>query len=344
MAFPRDLLIELERQITAVETDRDSAAAACDVAEARIVSLEAENATLRAEVADLRPKPPRPPMAVGAAVQGGLPAGFKAFEDTILGARAGARRWFDTNQIDSTSLRTQLAFDAGRVRAYSFKATATYLNDSHLELIRAANAADGFPTYLCLQHEAERPDKGNTPAAMRAQFDTWITKIRTYCQRIAPHAPTSLGIVPTVIYMSYLERDRSAATSTGDWFPTVDIGGDIPVCLGLDPYDQGNQELRELYTPTLDLWRAGGGTLWAITETGSHRLDDTDRARWITEGFRDAYDDGCLFITWFQNNVEGANVGEGWSIERLELDDGGRPVPAPKSLAAFKAFVPAFTG
>lgn len=272
-------------------------------------------------------------MYVGASLTDQAQATQTKFETAVLGGKtSGVARRFDSSGVDAATLKSWLAIDTGkRHRNYSFKGTAIELTDAILDLI----PSDGFETILTLQHESERPDKANDPVAMRSEFNMWITKIRAYVRRTGKKF-----IVPGVIYMSWLERDASATTTTADWFPTVPLDGDVPVYLGVDPYDNGGKfELKALYSPTLMLWKAHSGVRWGITEVGTHRTDDADRARWIIEGFKAAFADGAEDICWFNNDV-GTNAGDGWQIEKI---DNAHPT-APLSVAAFKSFVPYIEG
>lgn len=306
----RDATIEAKNQLIGSLTGELSAATA-------------EIDRLQARVDELEGTPPPPPkriMYVGSSVQAKntTQAAAIATLEKALGKRLGVRREFDGDGVDPAWIAAAAALDQGRAQIYSHKGKVSQLTKASYDAL----PADGFPTWWVLQHEAERAEKNNSPAAMRAEFNTWIEKIRAFNQ-----ASGRTDVFPAVCYTGYLDRDNSATTTTRDWMPTVDLTG---VVFLIDPYDpNGKKTLRQQYSPALAAARAHGFTRWGIAETGTHR-DDAARAAWIRQGIPDAFADGCEVLCWFHSDV-GGNAGTGWYLDGKE------------TLAAFASFLPAVT-
>jgi hypothetical protein len=178
----------------------------------------------------------------------------------------------------------------------------------------ASVPADGFHTWVTINHEPENDGDDLTPELFREKLAVMLQEIR---------ATGRSDIHPGVVLMTWLERDDDPNTSSTVWFP------DEPEAftLGLDPYDTcGCRPFPELVEPTLALWRQAGGVDWAITETGTKQTGDAG-AVWI-DGMFDfcRADVDCLGPMWFHAAV--GSRGPWW------LDD-------PTMQAAFGAQVAA---
>lgn len=281
-----DLLVT-QRADAQVEVDRYAAEA---------TRLAAENVALRARIAELEgeepepPTPTRPPMLVGATVDaksGQTKAAAIAAFETDTGAKLGVRRSF-TGTFPTSIKNHDANADVGvRASVLSIKGTPTAAKfDTFLKTF----PVDGHTRWVVWQHEPENDGGTMTPAYFKQGCDL-------LAERIA--ATKRTDIVPTLVLMSWLERDTSTSTSSAQWFPSDPAAW----CLALDPYDpNNNRSLQQQTEPTLKLWRQAGGKRWGIGETGTHRTGAAGVA-WIREGLAWALRESAEFVCYFHSAV-----------------------------------------
>jgi hypothetical protein len=240
--------------------------------------------------------PPKPTFVAGAAVQPVMVGGTmqtwsqatSALETLIQQPIAIARR-FSPDFPRTFPETPEFAVDTGvRHRFISVKGSPS-LDD--WERFLDSVPADGFHTWVTINHEPENDGDGLTPELFREKLALMLEAIR---------ATGRSDVHPAFVLMTWLERDDDPSTSSTVWFP------DEPAAftLGLDPYDTcGCRPFPELVEPTLALWRQAGGVDWAITETGTKQTGDAG-ATWI-DGMFDycRADVDCLGPMWFHAAV-----------------------------------------
>ena len=243
-------------------------------------ALEAEIAALKAAQTPLKSK-----MLMGATID--KRNSSNAAERTAFEAKTGplqCRRVFLQGAPTQTNLAAALAQDMeSNHRVLSYKGDAT---DDVLRSI----PQDGFRTWLVKWHEPENDGGTHTAAWFRAQTDAHIAQVKRLGRP---------DLIPAFVLMGWLERDANAATTSADWFPADKTG----VVLLLDPYDPNNRlTLAQATKPTLDLWRAKGGTRWGIAETATHRTGEAG-ADWVRDGHAWATAEGAETLLWFHSAV-----------------------------------------
>lgn len=150
---------------------------------------------------------------------------------------------------------------------------------------------NGKTTWIAIHHEPENDGGTMTPATFKAR------------QAILHAAWVQIGrpahIRPTVIFMSWHERDNDPNTSTALWFPA----NIQDFTLGLDPYTGGATPLADIVDDTLELWEEAGGGDWMITETGA-KATGSALVAWIDDAWDWCRaDDDCVSIQWFHSAV-----------------------------------------
>ncbi len=174
--------------------------------------------------------------------------------------------------------------------------------------------ADGFDTWVTINHEPENDGDDMTPDVFKAKLALMLSAIRETARP---------DLHPAAVLMTWLERDDDPNSSSAAWFP------DEPAAftLGIDPYDIcGCNAFPDLVEPTLALWRDAGGVDWAVTETGTKQTGEAGAA-WIDGMFDFCRSDAsCVGPMWFHSAI--GPVGDWW------LDDPAMQVAFGAQLAA----------
>ncbi len=209
----------------------------------------------------------------------------------------GCRRVFSRYGFAPAPVNMQLDFNV-RDSCMSFKGST--IDVTAVNAFLDSLPDDGFRRYVTWQHEAERPDKGNTPAWFKAGIAKFGAIVDTWNE----FHPRKQPVIKTIVNMSWLDRDPDLNSSTQDWWPDIDLSTWV---LGLDPYDEGGkpfdqQSLQALVTPTLKTWFARGGKRWFVAEYGTKRTGQAG-ADAIRTNLQWAFDNGCEQFMWFQSYV-----------------------------------------
>lgn len=240
----------------------------------------------------LPPAPVVPPVMLGATIdRRGTETWAQAtaaFEQAVGAPVEISRRFTGTFPTSFASVGA-FAVDIGqRHRVISVKGTPSRAD---WDRFLASIPADGYSTWVTINHEPENDGGAMTPAVFRARLALMLEAI---------DATGRDDLHPTVILMSWLERDANPATSSADWFPAAIER----FTLGIDPYENGSgRQLAEIAQPTIDVWVAEGGGPWMITETGT-RITGAAGAAWVRNAFawcRATVD--CLAVQWFHSSV-----------------------------------------
>lgn len=258
--------------------------------------------------------PARQPFLLGATVdrQGTetLAQATGNFETAIGNNLDIARRFTGTFPTSFASVGT-FAVDTGvRDRFISVKGTPTL--GQWVTFLKSI-PADGFETWVAINHEPENDGGTMTPTVFKAKNALMLQAIRQV---------NRADLHPALVLMTWLERDGNSTTSSAQWFP------DEPwaFTLGIDPYDPNNRlQLVDLSSATITLWKLAGGQSWMVTETGTHRTG-ADGVAWIrAAGVYCGSDPGCGAIMWFHSAV-GAE-GPWWLSDALMQQAYGDLVP-----------------
>lgn len=236
------------------------------------------------------PPEPSPTLNIGASISTSPGQTWEeataAFEEK-LGRPIDVARRFSSSFPGEFDSVTPYRIDTGkRERIISFKA-GPGLTDEELDRFIASIPADGFDTGVCINHE---PDK-NGGRVSPEQHNRQAIQLADAIDRSGRS-----DVYPVIVVMTWWERDAKASTTSAVYFP---FGHCHRFKLGMDPYDTSTtREGWEITKPTLDLWRARGGTRWGITETGTKRRG-VEGARWITDFGEWIIDEGGEDFLWF---------------------------------------------
>lgn len=289
----------------ATVAERDAARATSDanaqaLADTRtqLTAAQTENLSLKGQLTQCQkaladcqgttpPPPVTPKLLMGATVdqrngqtRAQANADFESFAGPLM-----VRRAFLGGAPTTTNLAALLAEDYGkRHRIVSYKGEGS---DTTLKTIKN----DGFKTYMVKYHEPENDGGTHTAAWFRGVTDEEIAQVKRLGRP---------DLIPSFVLMSWLERDAaSLGTSSADWFPTDKAG----VVMLIDPYDPNmNKSMAQLAKPTIDLWRAQGGTRWGLSELGTHRTGAAGAA-WINETLAFVKAEGGEVAAYFHSAV-----------------------------------------
>lgn len=248
-------------------------------------------AALEADVEEPPPPPtPEHPFRLGAGVtrlSGQTDVQAMAAFEAQIGTGIQVARRFQPGRRLFTEVAAFMADVGRRDRIVSIKGEPTQAQIA--EFIDSI-PVDGFKTTVVVHHEPENDGGSHTPAWFKAQQAALLAATTE-----AARDDVDCGIV----LMSYLERDGNDSTSSADWFPDDPTG----FVMLLDPYDGENdpREFADRVGPTLELWRAAGGTRWGIGETSTKRTG-ADGARWIRDAGAWAKAEGCEAFCWFHSH------------------------------------------
>jgi len=239
------------------------------------------------------------------------PAATAAFEADLGGAHLQIARRYDGDLATSFATGGNAANDFSqdegvRHRFVSMKAPSV-TRPTQAEwatfLATVPNDNDGagtdFISWVTAWHE---PEDNMTPAQFRTLMGflhaAWVAD------------GSNAWIKPSLCLMSWNERDPEPAsgTSSADLFPTTGIAD---FTLWIDSYDpNSNRTLQQQTEATVTLWKAAGGTVWGVGETGTKRTG-ADLANWISTGIAWCQSDpDCVGWIWYHS--AGGTNGPWW--------------------------------
>ena len=169
-------------------------------------------------------------------------------------------------------------------------------------------SALGIVRRITWRHEPENDRFPMTPAYFVGLQD------RLYAAWVAAGSPAH--VILCFILMGRGERPAPHGDPSSQWFPNHPEHWEMGIDqYSLKPGGRYAGSVAEICRATVDLWRAHGGTDWALTETGCHDIG-ADAERFLAEGIPWARSEGCTGFMWFDSNIGTEAPAGGWYLDQ----------------------------